>query len=279
MKEIQCFQDFQNSLFNNLSSLLAHNKLHHAVLFYNMADSPDYTKLLNSLGQLITSNSNEYNPDLIFCNEHIDSNSIIPVDSIRKIIDFVYKSSHQNPNRVVVIPKIENFNNASANAFLKILEEPPKNVYFILSCSNLKNIMPTVRSRCYKIKAPTFSENRQFNEELYNSLCVELLNLNQINIVKISENIEKNKFEHEVILFEMLNILNDIMKLKLCKEIKEGINLKYFNNTETKKIIEKFNFDKLVIVIDKIKHDLRFLHNNLQLNKRSSIEGILFNLC
>ena len=36
---------------------------------------------------------------------------------------------------------------ASQNAFLKVLEEPPENVLFVLTASNASALLPTVRSR------------------------------------------------------------------------------------------------------------------------------------
>ncbi len=39
-------------------------------------------------------------------------------------------------------------NPAAANALLKILEEPPSSVYFILVSSSWRKLLPTIRSRC-----------------------------------------------------------------------------------------------------------------------------------
>ena len=36
----------------------------------------------------------------------------------------------------------------AANAFLKTLEEPPKNIKFLLLTNNLESILPTIKSRC-----------------------------------------------------------------------------------------------------------------------------------
>ena len=42
-------------------------------------------------------------------------------------------------------------NHAAANALLKILEEPPSTVYFILVSSKWRLLLPTVKSRCRKV--------------------------------------------------------------------------------------------------------------------------------
>ena len=46
----------------------------------------------------------------------------------------------------------------SSNAFLKILEEPPQNNYFVLTTANEKVVLQTIRSRCHKIFFNAFSD-------------------------------------------------------------------------------------------------------------------------
>lgn len=72
----------------------------------------------------------------------------IRVDQIRALTDFVYMGSHRHGNRVVIISPAESMNLAAANALLKVLEEPPSGVYFILVSNSLRRLIPTVRSRC-----------------------------------------------------------------------------------------------------------------------------------
>jgi DNA polymerase-3 subunit delta' len=53
----------------------------------------------------------------------------------------------------------EALNAASANALLKMLEEPPPDVLFLLVTHNAQRLLPTIRSRCNKIDMP-FPERR-----------------------------------------------------------------------------------------------------------------------
>ena len=76
------------------------------------------------------------------------SQSIIRIDQIRELESFVFIGSHRDGNRVVLITEAETMNPAAANALLKILEEPPSSVYFILVSSRTKSLLPTIRSRC-----------------------------------------------------------------------------------------------------------------------------------
>lgn len=73
------------------------------------------------------------------------------IDQIRALEDFVFVGSHRHGNRVVLISQAETMNPAAANALLKILEEPPASVYFILISSHWRRLLPTLRSRCRKL--------------------------------------------------------------------------------------------------------------------------------
>lgn len=76
------------------------------------------------------------------------SPGMIRIDQIRELEAFVFVGSHRAGNRVVLIRDAESMNAAAANALLKILEEPPSSVYFILVSSRSKSLLPTIRSRC-----------------------------------------------------------------------------------------------------------------------------------
>lgn len=72
----------------------------------------------------------------------------IGIDQIRDLESFVFVGSHRNGNRVVLVTEADAMNPTAANALLKILEEPPASVYFILVSTRSKSLLPTLRSRC-----------------------------------------------------------------------------------------------------------------------------------
>ena len=43
---------------------------------------------------------------------------------------------------------VERMNEESANALLKVMEEPPEGVLFLLTADSLAGVLPTIRSRC-----------------------------------------------------------------------------------------------------------------------------------
>ncbi len=60
----------------------------------------------------------------------------------------VYNSSLTNDNRAAILYDVQNMNEESANALLKVLEEPPEGVLFLLTADSLAGVLPTIRSRC-----------------------------------------------------------------------------------------------------------------------------------
>ena len=90
-------------------------------------------------------------PDFLFISKNLNDNSI-PIETIRNINDFVYLSPIINNKKAVIINNIDYMTINAANAFLKILEEPPQNVLLVLTTTKLFSILPTIRSRCIKTK-------------------------------------------------------------------------------------------------------------------------------
>ena len=79
----------------------------------------------------------------------------ISVAQIRELSDFLGLSSHQTQGlRVILIHPAEALNLASANALLKMLEEPAPGVIFILVAHQVQRLLPTILSRCHKISMP-----------------------------------------------------------------------------------------------------------------------------
>lgn len=71
----------------------------------------------------------------------------IRIDQIRALADFLGVGAVRGGRRVVLISPAEAMNAATANALLKVLEEPPANTQFILVADEPRRLLPTVRSR------------------------------------------------------------------------------------------------------------------------------------
>lgn len=78
----------------------------------------------------------------------------IRIDQIRALADFMNVSTHRQGKRIVLLYPAEALNQASANALLKTLEEPPPDTIFLLISNSLDRLLPTILSRCRKFALP-----------------------------------------------------------------------------------------------------------------------------
>jgi DNA polymerase-3 subunit delta' len=76
----------------------------------------------------------------------------IAVDDVRRIGGFMSLTPAEGGWRVVVVDGAEELNLVSANALLKVLEEPPPRAVLLLVCTAPGRLLPTIRSRCRRLR-------------------------------------------------------------------------------------------------------------------------------
>ena len=84
----------------------------------------------------------------------------IPVDQIRRLSSWAHTTSGESA-KVAILDSVENMGHSSSNALLKILEEPPKDTYFVLVTTSREALLPTIRSRVRRYHFP----DRKTSEE------------------------------------------------------------------------------------------------------------------
>jgi DNA polymerase-3 subunit delta' len=72
----------------------------------------------------------------------------ILIDRVRALNDFVMVGTHRHGMRVILIDPAEAMNVHTANALLKLLEEPTMSTLFLLVSHAPRRLLATVRSRC-----------------------------------------------------------------------------------------------------------------------------------
>lgn len=80
----------------------------------------------------------------------IDAASNNGVDGVRELRDEAIYSPASAKKRVYIIDEVHMFSNSAFNALLKILEEPPAHVLFILATTELHKVPATILSRCQR---------------------------------------------------------------------------------------------------------------------------------
>jgi DNA polymerase-3 subunit delta' len=94
-------------------------------------------------------------PDLLWVKKE---GTFIKIDQVRQIKERLRYRPFEAPWRVVVIEDAHDLKEEAANAFLKILEEPPGQNIFILISLEPRMILPTIVSRCCHIRFQPLDE-------------------------------------------------------------------------------------------------------------------------
>ena len=74
--------------------------------------------------------------------------SVIVIETVREAIQFMHHTPSEGGWRVVIVDGAEDMNPQTANALLKILEEPPARAILLLVTAAPGRLLPTIRSRC-----------------------------------------------------------------------------------------------------------------------------------
>lgn len=175
----------------------------------------------------------------------LQGESKVGIDKIKNIIYKASSSSYEGRKKVFIIKDIECMNKYSANALLKMMEEPPKGTFFIL-ISNTLNILPTILSRSIVVKVEKPSaEDLGVTEKVYDFF---MGNMDEILEWK-EERFDLNEIRPYSALGEYLSLYLEEKKLKYKIDLLKGID-DYIYNTKKIKKLEKLSiiFDLLFIL-------------------------------
>jgi DNA polymerase-3 subunit delta' len=75
----------------------------------------------------------------------------ISVDDVRHLGGFMHMTPAMGKARVAIVDSADEMNRNSANAVLKILEEPPPNAVLLIVAHAPGRLLPTIRSRCRRL--------------------------------------------------------------------------------------------------------------------------------
>ncbi len=157
------------------------NKLHNSYII----NSDDTDKAINITEKFIAKHIFKIDNAKNYCDymlvEKADASTRnIPVDQIRKMQDFLYKTSVVSGKKVAIIKNAELMNLNAANCCLKLLEDTPPNTHIFLITSKINIILPTILSRCAKITENfNLSNNDIIINEEYIMPCLASTNIEE----------------------------------------------------------------------------------------------------
>ena len=90
-------------------------------------------------------------PDVRWLGEDLAERSI-KIEAVRETIHWASMKPFEGTWKVCILLNAERLPEVAANAFLKTLEEPPKNTVFCLLVENKNNLLETIQSRSFEIR-------------------------------------------------------------------------------------------------------------------------------
>ena len=159
-KEVVGQQAITNTLLNAIES----NHLAQALLFTGPRGVGKTTCARILARKINQPGYDDPNEDFTFNIFELDAASNNSVDDIRNLIDQVRIPPQTGQYKVYIIDEVHMLSSSAFNAFLKTLEEPPKQAIFILATTEKHKIIPTILSRCqiFDFKRITIKDAKEY---------------------------------------------------------------------------------------------------------------------
>ena len=142
-----------------LDNAISANRLHHAVLLYgnvlHSLESVAKTTATKLLGKSCVNHPDlfELRPEGKMRQIKIGSSDGTPeANTMRCLLKNIRQTSSQGENKVAIVYEADRMNAATANAFLKTLEEPPARTTIFMLTTRPNDLLDTIRSRCISLR-------------------------------------------------------------------------------------------------------------------------------
>ena len=155
-------------------------------------------------------------PDIYETDGVIKSKSkIFAVDSVRQIRDDAFIVPNESDCKVYILTNAHNMNDQAQNAILKILEEPPSYVYFIIVTTSRSTMLETVLSRVQTYSLLSAEEEITDKEaDTVSNFVNALLNVNELALMEQTAIFQKNNQFAKRILELLSEIFRDALVRK-----------------------------------------------------------------
>jgi len=154
--------EFQHKQSNFFLNSINKNRINHCYIFYG-PEGTGKTQVGILVAKLLNCQANrDINCNCKVCSQ-IEKNIFLDLEIITPQKEFILIEQVHNfqktalllplyNKKIYIIKEADKLTNEAQNALLKILEEPPSNVIFILTTTNLELLLPTILSRAQKVK-------------------------------------------------------------------------------------------------------------------------------
>ena len=288
-----------DNLFLEFDNLLNNNLLPNKILLSGANGIGKYTFALHFINYVLSKNeddsysfkskqininnksfklmNNSTHPNFNLINLKINKKNI-EIEQIRNIINYSQKSSFNQNKRFILIDNIELLTKNASNSLLKLLEEPPENLYFILIHDNSYRILETIKSRSINFKINFTNKSiiqitkKIIGDEDFSTINNTYLKMyNSIGDLVFLNNFAK-KYEINIESYTIKELLNYIISKKLYKKDPE-LNIFIYKLIHFL-LFETFYLSKDNKIYDLYKYFILKMNNTIKYNL--DIESLFF---
>lgn len=169
----------------------------------------------------------------------INSADFRGIDTIRDLYGKSQFKPIEGPCRVWIIDECHKMTNDAQNALLKILEEPPHYVYFILCTTDPQKLLATIKGRCSQLQVKPLSdeemktllervtakEGKELDEKIYDIIIRDSLGLPRNALQTLEQVLAANPEQREQVAQQAAE--EQSQSIELCRILlKEGVKWK-----------------------------------------------------
>jgi len=189
----------QEAAIKVLSTFVEKNTIPHAILFTGPSGCGKTT-----LARILTKHLECGISDF----QELNCADLTGIDEVRKIRQRMGYACMGGKSRVWIIDEAHKLSNAAQNAFLKMLEDTPKHVYFIFCTTEPNKIITTIKTRCTPIHLKALTPNDIRKSISYVSRK-ENIDISKEVVNKIIEVSEGSARHAIVILDQIIGLTNE----------------------------------------------------------------------
>lgn len=271
--------DMINSNFiiakKQIDSLLKKGRLPHAIMIEGSNEEKN-TELINYVAKAAVCESSDrpcnkciqcrkaqegIHPDIEFAQTSGVLKSF-SIDSIRKIKETANISPNDALYKVYVLNGADQMSVGAQNALLKILEEPPQNVIFIIGVKSSLSLLETIRSRMmfFKTDNEEISDAEKELSDLVTDLLKSILSSKEFEALKSYAPLLKDRQLLKKVFTEFIFQLRNAYTSVLYK-----------NNDNNSNIFSRLRASQIFDIIDKLNEGLDLIDKNVNVNLISTV--------
>ncbi|MCV2525024.1 MAG: DNA polymerase III subunit gamma/tau [Candidatus Lightella neohaematopini] len=300
----RCFNDLigQDHIVNAFTNAFNLNKIHYAYIF-----SGSYGIGKTTIARLLAKSLNCINNSINICDIcdacieiqnncfidliEIDAASSSGIDNIKELIENAQYFPVKGKFKIYLIDEVHMLSRSSFNALLKILEEPPSHIKFLLATTEYNKIPKVITSRCLHFNLLKIN-NSEITLYLKTILTKEQISFDEQAIIYIT-NVANGSLRDalnltdqaivfgkgKIILNIVVNMLGivDINQLILIIELIISNNTNQLINTINNISTNNINWEKFLTDILLILHDILLIKTLSNYNSNYN-KNILFRL-